>query len=156
VSRPPSIVRFEQLYWASFVVGLINTATSWTSREQVLAANPVLANATWFLPTITVVSIAVAVTLWYFIARVPSIVAKWFQVVFAGIGAISTLFALLAVIGGRTPALLPAVLGIVANLLYIAAAVMLFRPDAKAWFGEDIDDDLDDLGRTSAPTEPFA
>ncbi|WP_267395280.1 MULTISPECIES: hypothetical protein [unclassified Sphingomonas] len=154
--RPSSIIRFEQLYWASFVIGLINTATSWTSRAQVLAANPVLANATWFLPAVTVVSIAVAVTLWYFIARTPSVVAKWVQVVFAGVGAISTLLAVVTVIGGRAPALLPVVLGIVANLLYIAAAVMLFRPDAKEWFGEDREDDLDDLDRPTAPTEPFA
>ena len=33
------------------------------------------------------------------------------------------------------------VLGLVANILYIAAAVMLFKPDAKEWLGEGRDPD---------------
>ena len=157
MTRPPSIVQFERLYWASFVIGLANNAATWGSRKQILAANPMLANAGWFLPTVTVVSIAVAVTLWYFIVRSPSVVAKWFQVAFAAFGVLGILSSLFILANGTAPAMLPVVLGIVANLLYLGAAVMLFRADAKEWFGEDLDDDDDDGADVPPPrTEQIA
>ena len=42
---------------------------------------------------------------------------------------------------GRVPVTIQVVLGLVANILYIAAAVMLFKPDAKEWLGEGRDPD---------------
>ena len=142
--KPPSIARFEQLYWASVVVGLLNTALNWTTSHAALAANPMLANATWVLPAMQVVGLAIAVLLWFFIVRRPSVVAKWVQVVFAGFGAFGLLSAVFLLALGRVPIGSQLILGVLANLLYIAAAVMLFKPDAKAWFGEGADDD-DDL-----------
>ncbi|MFN3432947.1 MAG: hypothetical protein ACK4ZY_00985 [Sphingomonas sp.] len=144
MTKPPSIARFEQFYWASVILGLINAAVNWRASQAALAANPMLANATWFLPLAQAIGLGIAVLLWFFIVRRPSVVAKWVQVVFAAFGAFGILSALFLLVAGRAPAALPVILGIVANGLYIAAAVMLFKPDAKAWFGEGLDeDDLD-------------
>lgn len=141
--KPPSIARFEQFYWASVILGLINTALNWNTSRAVLAANPMLANATWFLPLMQIVGLVIAVLLWFFIVRRPSVVAKWVQVVFAAFGAFGLLSALFLVATARAPIGTQVVVGIIANVLYITAAVMLFKPDAKAWFGEGLHDDDD-------------
>lgn len=144
MAKPPSIVRFEQFYWASVIVGLINAVVNWHTSRVMLESNPLMARAAWFLPVTQALGLAIAVLLWFFIARRPSAVAKWVVVVFAafgGLGVVSVVF-LLAI--GRVGVGSQVVLGTLANILYIAAAVMLFKPDAKAWFGEGLDeDDLD-------------
>lgn len=139
--KPPSIARFEQFYWASIILGLINTGLNWKASQAALAANPMLANATWFLPTVQVVGLAIAVLLWFFIVRRPSVIAKWVQVVFAAFGAFGVLSALFLVASARAPIGAQVIVGLIANILYIAAAVMLFKADARAWFGEGVDDD---------------
>jgi hypothetical protein len=141
--KPPSIARFEQFYWASVILGLLNTAMNWSASQAALAANPMLAQATWFLPAVQVIGLAIAVLLWFFIVRRPSVVAKWVQVVFAAFGAFGVLSALFLVAAGRAPIGLQVVVGLIANILYIAAAVMLFKPDAKVWFGQGLDEDDD-------------
>ena len=146
--KPPSIARFEHLYWASVIVGLINTGLAWGASRATFAANPILAQVTWLLPVMQVVGIAINVTVWFFIARRPTVVAKWVMVVFAAISAFALVWALGMVAMGRASIGTQAMLGTVANLLYIGAAVMLFRPDARLWLGEGLDeDDLDlDMG----------
>ncbi len=141
MSKPPSIARFEQFYWASIILGLINTALNWQTSQAVLAASPMLANAGWLLPTMQVIGLVIGILLWFFIVRRPSVVAKWVQVVFAAFGVFGVLSALFLVGTGRSPASVQVILGLLANILYIAAAVMLFRPDAKVWLGEGLDDD---------------
>lgn len=143
MTKPPSIVRFEQFYWASVILGLLNTALNWNTSRATLAANPLLANATWFLPLMQIIGLAIAVLLWVFIVRRPSVVAKWVQVVFAAFGAFGVLSALFLVGVGRAPLSLQLAIGLIGNILYVAAAVMLFKPDAKVWFGEGLDDDDD-------------
>ena len=65
--------------------------------------------------------------------------AKWFVVVLAAFGAFAILLSLFSVyrmmmdhvsIGAAVIVML------VANILYLAAATMLFRSDAAQWFGE--------------------
>ena len=109
--RPVAIVRYERLYWAAFILDTVVAAMTWTQREAIVTAYPVLAKATWILPTFQAIGIAVTVLLWYFTARAPSVVAKWVVVILA---ALSTW-----------------------------AAVHLFRPGSKAWFGQDDDADFD-------------
>ena len=144
--RPPSIVRYERLYLASFVLGLVVSATSWSQRAAILGANPLLAAATWVLPVTQAISIAVALLLWYFTARAPSVVAKWVVVVFAAFGVLSILLSLGTLAMGRAANATTVALSVVTNALYVAAAVQLFAADAQLWFGEmpDIDDDADD------------
>lgn len=141
MSKPPSIARFEQFYWASVILSLINGLLNWRVSQATLAANPVLANATWLLPVMQLIGLAIAVLLWFFIVRRPSVVAKWVQVVFAAFGAFAILSSLFLLASGRTASPLQVVLGLIANILYIMAAAMLFKPDAKLWLGEGLDDD---------------
>lgn len=139
MQRPPSIVRYERLYLASFVLGLVASAINWQGREAQLASNPALANLQWLAPVSLVIGIVIAVTLWYFTARRPSAAAKWVVVVFAALsvlGIVGNIFTLLK--GGPVIAV---IVGLVVSALYIAAAVLLFKPDAKLWFGERIDGD---------------
>jgi hypothetical protein len=146
MTRPPSIRWYERLYLASFVLGLVASAVSWSQRSAVLHANPILAKAEWILPTTQAMSIAIALLLWYFTARRPSIVAKWVVVVFAVIGALSILLSLGTLAMARAVNGTTLSLSVLANLLYIAAAVMLFKFDAQLWFGEtpEMDDEGDD------------
>jgi len=153
VTKPPSIVRFEQFYWASVILGLINTGLNWRTSQAALSANPVLAGMTWLLPAMQVVGLAVTVLLWFFIVRRPSVVAKWVQVVFAGFGALAIASAVVLIAMGRSSLNAQIVVGLVANILYVAAAVMLFKPDARLWFGEGLDED-DDLDARDDLTVP--
>ncbi len=144
MTKPPSIARFEQFYWASIIIGLINTALNWGRAQAMLATNPLTANAGWILPLTQLLGLGIAVLLWFFIVRRPSVVAKWVQVVFAAIGVFSLVMALFAILTGGAAVGTQVVLGLIANALYIAAAVMLFKPDAKLWLGEGLDrDDID-------------
>ncbi|MBS0284670.1 MAG: hypothetical protein JSS15_09650 [Proteobacteria bacterium] len=139
MQRPASIVRYEQLYLASFVLGLVASGVNWQGRAAQLAANPALANMQWLAPLSLVIGIVIAVTLWYFTARKPSAAAKWVVVVFAALSVLGIGGNILTLLrGGPVFAVL---LGVVVSLLYIAAAVLLFRPDAKIWFGEQVNGD---------------
>lgn len=144
MTKPPSITRFEQFYWASFAVGLVNTVLKWSSMQAALAINPMLAQWQWILPLMQLIGIAISVAIWFFIARRASDVAKWVQVVIAGFCALGLLWAVFAIANGSVLLSAVVIVGLLSNGLYIAAAVMLFKPDAKLWFGEDLDED-DDL-----------
>jgi hypothetical protein len=135
MNRPPSILRFEQLYWASFALNLLAIALSWPVQKAALAANPQLAQLPWLLTAITLVRVVIVVLLWWLVARRASVVAKWIVVVFAAFaafGALASLYALVLRTGGLTVPLV----SLVASVLYVWAAVLLFRPDARLWFGE--------------------
>lgn len=136
MQRPPSIVRYEQLYFAALAVGLLNTALGWGGSTASFAANPVLADMTWLLPLGVAIGLAVRLTLWYFTARVPSAVARWATVAMAALSGLALLFGIVALIAGATPSVAAAVAGLVSGALYIVATAYLFRPDARAWFGE--------------------
>jgi len=136
MQRPPSIVRYEQLYLGSFILGLIVSALSWQGRAAQLNANPALGNLQWVMPAALVVGIVISITLWYFTARNASIAAKWVVTVFAALSLLGIARNLYALVSGTVP-LLPTLLAILVSVLYVAAAVMLFRPDAKLWFGEE-------------------
>ncbi|MEG3169436.1 hypothetical protein U1737_14680 [Sphingomonas sp. LB3N6] len=146
MNRPPSIVWYERLYLASFVFGLVASAISWTQRATILAANPMLAEAHWILPVTQALTIAIALLIWYFTARRPSVIAKWMVVVFAAFGVLSILLSLGTLAMGRAVSGTTLALSVLANALYIAAAVLLFKPDAQLWFGEMPESDDDDEG----------
>lgn len=136
MQRPPSIVRYEQFYIASFVLGLVASAVNWQGRTAQLAASPALANLQWLAPVSLVISIVIAATLWYFTARRPSAAAKWVVVVFAALSVLGIGGNILTLVRGGP--LVAVLLGIAVSLLYITAAVLLFKPDAKLWFGEKV------------------
>lgn len=141
--RPPAIIRYEQLYFASFALGLIATAVTWQARAASIARHPMLADAPWIGPAVLVFSITISLTLWYFTARAPSVVAKWVVVAFAAVSAGGMAFTAMSLIAGRVPAA-QALLSIAVSALYVAAATLLFRAEARLWFGESSDAEDED------------
>ncbi|MFD1786946.1 hypothetical protein ACFSC3_05100 [Sphingomonas floccifaciens] len=133
--RPKSIDLFERCYLGGWAVGLINTLISWTNVRQdpriIAAAEQV---GSWYLSTITAIGLAIPLILWFFIARKGSVVAKWIMV---GLTALGVAGLALSFARGQYPAGIAGILGLAGVVLNIAAAAMLFRPDAKPWFGED-------------------
>ena len=142
--RPISIVRYERLYLASFVLGLIVSAMSWSQRTALVAANPVLAQVGWILPAFQVAGIAITLLLWYFTARSPSVAAKWVVVVLAVLSIVGVGLSLASVARGQTTIGTISIVSFAADALYVAAALLLFKADAKRWFGELPDPDEPD------------
>lgn len=132
--RPPSIVLFDRLFLASLVIGVINAVLSFEAMQSELAANPDTAALGWgsgMVIAIIAFSLLIPLLLWYLIAYRASGIAKWILVVltvggllFMGIDLENLLS--LATIGT-----------LVVTVLQLVAIVMLFRPDAKAWFDGD-------------------
>ncbi|HEU0044429.1 hypothetical protein [Sphingomonas sp.] len=134
MQRPPSMINFERYYLGALAIGLINTALSWSTYLRVPAIiQAQAAIGSWYLPTVTAIGFLIPLALWYFTARRGSVVAKWFITVFFGFGVLSLLISLGM---GSFPSTIAAVLSVVALVLNALAVWMLFKPDAKAWFGE--------------------
>lgn len=131
MERPQSIIWFERSYLGAVAVGLVNTATNWSGVQEQIAATP---NSellpSWFFGATIAVGLAINLTLWYFVARRGSVVAKWIVTVFFAIG-------LLGVLRAATSESVPPTLNVfavVALVLQAVAVFMLFRGDAKPWF----------------------
>lgn len=138
--RPPSIVRFDQLYGAAFALQVLNTILSWQST-QATQATVAAQFGPWLLPAATAVGVVVPLLLWFFVARRASLVAKWIAVVLTaiavaalGFGAVRGTLAL----GGL------GLLGIGITVLRVIAVAFLFRPDAQEWLGEFADEPLEE------------
>ena len=138
MARPASIVMFERLYLGAWLVGLLNSIINWGPMQEAarVAAGP-NPMGDGFTSTIMIGSIVfgaiITLLLWYFTARRASDIAKWIVTVFFALGLGSFLWGLA---NGTTRMALPVAIGLVALVLQGAAVVMLFRPDAKRWFGE--------------------
>ena len=133
--RPQSIVTFERLYIAAFVLGIVSIVQTWSIQTAMLDRDPRLA-AIWWLPHASLaMRCVIAGMLWYFVARQPAVVAKWIVVALAGYGAILLAMLLYGLVTGAASIAI-VVPSAAQNILYIAAAAMLFRPDAREWFGE--------------------
>ena len=141
--RPVAIVRYERLYWAAFILDTVVAAMTWTQREAIVTAYPVLAKATWILPTFQAIGIAVTVLLWYFTARMPSVVAKWVVVILAALSTFAAIQSLIALASGSAVVGTASIISLVAEALYVAAVVHLFQPASRAWFGQDDDAEFD-------------
>lgn len=129
--RPPSIIDFERAYLASLALGMVNTAINWQGIKQSLE-NPALKDVglgLGFMIGVLVFSMALSLLLWFFIARRPSTVAKWIYLVLAAFSIVS-IFSSLTTLPFGTEVML----NVVAQLLQLYAAWLLFKPDAKAWF----------------------
>jgi len=129
--RPQSIVRFEQIFFAYWIAGIVGTMLLWEYRLAVFHASPGSAMFSKSLPAwVAAIGFAVQLLLWWLIARIGSAVAKWVYIVLIGC-AIVALVASLSM-PQRPP--VPLTLLIAALLvLRVAAAAMLFRTDAVDW-----------------------
>lgn len=129
--RPTSIIQFERFYVAAIGVDAINTVLSWTAREERALLEPqMLGNAT--LPVMTAIGFAIALLLWFFIARRGSAIAKWVLTIFVTVALVWSLYAIPT---GRYSMGLNGLLGLFSTVLQAYSVWMLFRPDAKPWFG---------------------
>ena len=134
MQRPPSIINFERLYLGALALGLVNTVLTWSTYLRVPAViQAQAAIGDWYLPTVTAIGFIIPLIFWYLAARRASVVAKWFTTVFFGF---SLLGVLIGVGMGSYPSSLAAVLSVVAVVLNAVAVWMLFKSDAKTWFGE--------------------
>ncbi len=141
MTRPLSIQRYERLYLLALLLSVASTMLDCPQRAASFARDPMLAEMAWMLPASVVVNVLLRSTLWYYTARLPKLAAKWFVVVLAAIALVLLLFSLTALIADATPSLAAALTGIASGALYIVAAAYLFRPDARAWFGEEVHGD---------------
>ncbi|HEX4694822.1 hypothetical protein [Sphingomonas sp.] len=132
--RPRSIRQFEYCYLGSLLLGAAVTAITWNANASSTEVKQIEAVfGASFLPIFYVFVYALSLALWYFTARVPNLAAKWIVV---GWFALSLLGVLLSLGTGHIPNDLPSLLSIVAIVLNAVAVWLLFRPDARAWFGE--------------------
>ncbi len=134
MQRPASIVRFEQLYGLSILLGVIATALSWSQT----IATPAVAQASeeigaWYFPATIAFGIAIQLLLWFFAARRRSAIAKWVLVVFFALNFVGSGVALLS---GRMPMAAGSLVAVLAVVAYAAAIWMLFRPESAVWFRE--------------------
>lgn len=132
--RPNSIIWFERLFLPSLAIGTIGSVIQLSSNVARFAANPATAQfGTGFVIFTIVATTAINILFWFFIARRASNVAKWIWVVFLifGLLSLTMMFVspIVSVIGAAWK-----VFALLINGLQIAAAFMLFRPDARAWF----------------------
>jgi hypothetical protein len=130
--RPASIINFERLYLGVIVLGLVNNFLSWDRNLALLGAQPTIQFGPKFLLGTIAVGLIIQFLLWFFVARKGSVVAKWIFVLFTAAG---LAFFLSAFIKGPDLSTPGAILTAVTVLLQVAAAWMLFRPDAAQWFG---------------------
>ena len=143
MARPPSIVRFEQLYLASIAVWLFTTVSFWSLNRRALetssqyAANPSAqsAMAGLMIGTASVV-LAASLLFWWLAARRAHAAGKWMILATEAVGALLALYAIYGLFRGAAPNTANLVLNLLATGLAVAAALMLLRPDANAWFAE--------------------
>ena len=121
--RPASILLFGRLYAIAIFAALVaNILELFSAKGGGIAYD--------LLPRLVAVTL-INVALWYFVTRRASIIAKWIFVLLivlatAGVG-VSLYYHLLP----------PGIRGMLATItigLEIVCVVLLFRPDARAWF----------------------
>ncbi|KQN80801.1 hypothetical protein ASE90_14420 [Sphingomonas sp. Leaf67] len=142
--RPSSIVRFDRLYLASIVAGLIGNVIEWPVTMARLTENPQTAalgsGAAVAAGGMIATGVLIALLLWFLAAKRASNVARWIVAVFT---AFSVGSLLLGLGGGAVILDAGGIIRLVAVALQAAATFFLFRPDAAAWFTpfEPVEDD---------------
>ncbi|KAK0348942.1 hypothetical protein LTR94_035132, partial [Friedmanniomyces endolithicus] len=93
--RPVSIIRFDRLYLASIVVGLIGNIIEWPVTIARLTENPDTAalgsGAAIAAGGMIATGVLIALLLWFFAAKRASNVARWIVTVFT-VFALDSLF----------------------------------------------------------------
>lgn len=95
---------------------------------------PIVESAVIFVGVALGIGFALSILLWYFVARKASNIAKWIYVMVMGFGAVSTLTSLN---DPTSPTGLALAISLVSTALTALSILLLFRPDARTWFGKD-------------------
>ena len=132
--RPQSIQMFEKLYLVSLIIGVLNFVVFFGDSMALLESE--LGGDTSGLGSGVmigsfVVGMVISLTLWYFIARKGSNIAKWIFVVL-------TIWGLVGIPTALTMMDSPQMIVTLAiTAMQLVALFFLFRPDAKAWFSKE-------------------
>lgn len=129
--RPNSIIQFERFYLAAIGVDVVNTILSWTDWQERALLHPQMFGE-MTLPVTTAIGFAVSLLLWFLIARRRSNVAKWLLTLFVLLALVWTVYAIPM---GRYALGLSGLLGVFSTVLQAYAVWLLFRADARRWFG---------------------
>lgn len=152
MDKPPSIKLFERFWFGSTVLWSVATRLAWDRVQNSVASRLgdaartdgqialVAAYAQWI--NIALVLLA-TVALWYLVARRASAIGKWLVVAVAAWSGVRVLLTVFTMLTSANPHPLSQGGFLLAAALTIASAAMLFRDDARAWFGE-FDTDADD------------
>src|SRR5690606_2155960 len=128
--RPQSIIMFERLFLASLATSVVSLVLNYQALTDTVAVElEGTGLGAGFVLAIVGVGYAIYLLLWYLIAHRAANWAKWVLVALL-------VFGLVSLPGARLgPWDLTALLGLASYALQVAAAVFLFRADAKAWLG---------------------
>lgn len=130
MTRPNSIIWFERVFLGSMLLGLINSALTWSTINEQMAATPgASALGSNFLIGTMAVGLVINLLLWYFIARKGSNVARIIWTVLFAIG----IFGVVAMFFQPTP-LSMKIVPLISFVLQGIGIFLLWRPDAKPWF----------------------
>lgn len=141
--RPSAITAFDRLYLASIAVYVIAGLAFWSTTRELALDNPaVQANAS-IAPLVgpimagsLIVTVLISGLLWWLVSRQRSVAGKWLVVVTEALGGLFGLWTLAQLAQGSSPNPAGTALNLVATALAVAAAAMLLRRDAAAWFDD--------------------
>ncbi|HEX8642324.1 MAG TPA: hypothetical protein VF702_00250 [Allosphingosinicella sp.] len=128
--RPQSIVLFERIVIASICLGLLSLLLTVAMLNDIV---PLGGAGIGLMAVVSLVTFGIYGLLIYFIARKGSSTARWIYVGLAALGLLSGLLGIGML--SAFPAYI-AILTLAQHALTIASLVMLFRPDAVAWFAQ--------------------
>ena len=133
--RPNPIRWFDRLFLTGLALGTAGSIANASSTVTRFATNPATADFGMGFVVWTIVgSAAMNLLIWFFISRRASNVAKWLFILMVGISLPSTLRLILTGTGAYDMGASMKGLALINTVLRVAAAVMLFCPDARAWF----------------------
>lgn len=137
MDRPPSIKQFERLWWGSTLLWGLGTRLAWERTANALNARSQTAQvAELALWGNVVLVLALTLLLWWLAARRGSMIGKWLVVAAAAMSGVRVMVLLISLAGGANLHPLSQGMFFLSAALTIWSAVMLFRPDARPWFGE--------------------
>ncbi|WP_375402648.1 hypothetical protein [uncultured Sphingomonas sp.] len=145
--KPPSIVRFERMWWISALLSLIAAYLSWDrvqnsirarfAEDPALRANPFGAVvADWTQLAGVTITIAWTVMVWFLVARRANRAGRWLTVLTALLSGAQLAILLGGLALGRTLHPLSHSAAATAAILMVLATAALFAPSSRAWFGE--------------------
>lgn len=135
--KPTSIKRFELFWWGATLFWAVATRLAWDrNTNKLLADARTRAVAEWGQWFWIAVTIALTALLWWLVARRGSIAGKWLVTAWAALTGVLALARSFSLVAGRTLHPFSEGAYLLTAALTVAAAAVLFRDDARAWFGE--------------------
>ncbi|MDG6079480.1 hypothetical protein E3U23_09770 [Erythrobacter litoralis] len=140
--KPTAIKRFDWLYLGAIVLSTVATFINYDSLMAQMEAELATSGAE-SVSSIALIGgfafgIVVSLALWFLVSVLRIGLVKWIIAIFAGWGAVSFVLSML-----QTGFDVSLVLGAIAVIMNVAAAALLFTPEARAWFASKTSDQPD-------------